>query len=244
VPEKETRRWGAAWAAAVAFVAVAAIVAGTLVYLFRSMGRLPGEAARGAREVAQELRRVAEAFRQGTITTSFTGYATSLTGSNFLQFARLQQTEIFERTDRRSLLWGQLPLPDVVVEARAPVEYTYYVDLDGRWDVRATEGLVRVTAPAPAFNAPALDPSALRFTVREGSVFRDEDVVTEGLKAALAELLRERARQHVPLVRDVGRRKVQEFVEKWLVERFSDGRAYRVEVAFADEAGPAPLPSG
>jgi hypothetical protein len=37
---------------------------------------------------------------------------------------------------------------------------------------------------------------------------------------------------------------VQEFVEKWLVERFSDGRAYRVEVAFADEAGPAPLPSG
>jgi hypothetical protein len=244
VADEQTRRSSAAWAAAVAFVAVAAIVAGTLVYLFRSIGRLPGEAAHGARMVAQELRRVAEAFRQGTITTSFTGYAATLTGSNFLQFARLQQTEIFERTDRRSLFWGQLQLPDVVVEARAPVEYTYYVDLDGRWDVRVAGGLVRVAAPAPAFNAPALDPSALRFTVREGSVFRDEDVVREGLKAALAELLRERARQHLPLVRDLGRRKVQEFVEKWLVERFADGRAYRVEVVFADEAAPLPAPSG
>ena len=50
-----------------------------------------------------------------------------------------------------------------------------------------------------------------------------------------------RARQHVPLVREAGRRKVEAFVETWLVQRFSDGRRYRARVRFADEpAEPQP----
>jgi hypothetical protein len=43
----------------------------------------------------------------------------------------------------------------------------------------------------------------------------------------------------VPLVRETGRRKVEAFVETWLIERFSDGKQYRARVVFADEAPPA-----
>jgi hypothetical protein len=98
------------------------------------------------------------------------------------------------------------------------------------------------------WNRPAPDVSALHFSVREGSVLRDEQLVLDRLRAELTPLLDRRARAHVPLVRETGRRKVEAFVETWLVQRFSDGKAYRARVVFADEpqaATPSPpaLPS-
>ncbi len=59
----------------------------------------------------------------------------------------------------------------------------------------------------------------------------------ERLQAGLTELSRARAAQHVSLVRDTGRVKIAEFVERWLRERFDDGAAHRVRVSFVDEAG-------
>jgi hypothetical protein len=84
--------------------------------------------------------------------------------------------------------------------------------------------------------------SALRISVREGSVLRDEQLVVERLRSELTPLLELRARAHVPLVRETGRRKVEAFVETWLVERFSDGKLYRARVVFADEP-PAATPA-
>jgi hypothetical protein len=183
---------------------------------------------------------VAQAFREGTITTSFASYATEVSGSNYLQFATLKQMEVFERREQLTVLWGQLALPDVVVEARAPIEYTYFLDLDKEWRFNVEEKRLDVITPPIEFNRPAIDVSALRFTVREGSVFRDEEVVRARLQQGLTTLAEGRAREHVPIVRELGRRKTAEFVEKWLVARFQDGNDYRVRVAFADELPPAP----
>jgi hypothetical protein len=123
----------------------------------------------------------------------------------------------------------------VVVEARVPVAYTYFLDLDKEWRFRLEPGIVSVHVPAVEWNRPAPDVSALRFTVREGSVFRDEQLVVDRLRAEMTPLLERRAHDHVPLVREAGRRKVEAFVETWLVKSFSDGKEYRARVLFADE---------
>ncbi|HUL76917.1 MAG TPA: hypothetical protein VL691_06605, partial [Vicinamibacteria bacterium] len=107
---------------------------------------------------------------------------------------------------------------------------------------------VLVVVPPVEWNPPAVDVSALRYEVREGSVLRDEQVVLDRLRAELTPLLDQRARAHVPLVREAGRRKVEAFVETWLVRGFTDGRAYRARVVFGDEPGattprPPALPS-
>lgn len=237
--EASRRGWPLAWAA----VAIVAIVAAVGVYVFHSARSLPGEAVAQGRAVLRDLARVAQAFEQGTITTSFTSYATEVTGSSYLQFARLQQTEIFERKDQKSLFWGQLPLPDVVVEARAPVEYTYYLDLNRPWKLTTDGSTLLVHSPPIEWNTPAVDVSALRFEVREGSVWRDEVQASDALKASLTQLCRERARQNVPLIRETGRRQTEDFVRRWLVTRFSDGRDYRVLVFFPDET-PKVAPPG
>jgi hypothetical protein len=52
-----------------------------------------------------------------------------------------------------------------------------------------------------------------------------------------------RAQENVALVREVGRREVEEFVETWLFRDFGEeARRYDVEVVFADEESELPLP--
>jgi len=220
---------------AIAAVAVVAISAASALYVFRSVRAIPGEALQGARQLMDDARGVAAAFRTGTATLSFASYATEVKAGMFLQFATLSQVEIFERKDEATLFWGQLALPEVIVEARAPVEYTYYLDLKAPWSFALDGGVVHVTAPPVAFNTPAVDASAIRYEVRKGSILRDEASVVEKLKLGLTELARRRAREHIALVRDTGRRQTEEFVETWLRSRFPDGAAFRAKVRFQDE---------
>jgi hypothetical protein len=229
------------WALAFAAVAVVAIVAATLVFLLRSAADVPGTVLKEGRAALQDLREVAAAFSTGTVTTTFRSYATEVTGTNRLQFAEVRQMEIFERRDEAAVLWGTLALPDVVVEARAPVEYTYFLDLDEEWTFRLEGKDVHVVAPRVEFNRPSVDVSALRYEVREESVLRDEQIALDKLRSELSGLTMRRARQQLPLVRETGRRSVEAFVETWLVQRFADGGDYRARVRFADEPPPEPV---
>jgi len=224
----------------VAVLALTLAFLGGLLFLLKRASDVPREMAREGREALKEVRSIAEAFRTGTITTSFTSYATEVGATSYFQFATLKQVEVFQRKDTATLLWGQLALPDVVVEARAPITYTYYLDLAKPWKLEQDGKTVLVTAPAIEFNTPAIDASAVRFEVREGSLFRDEDVAIEALRSGLTRMSLEKARQNIPLVREVGRHKAEEFVERWLETTFSDGRGYHAKVSFADEGPPPP----
>ena len=133
------------------------------------------------------------------------------------------------------MLWGQLQLPDVVVRARAPVEYTYWVDLDGAWDFRMEGQRIRVRAPAIEFSRPAVDVSELRYEVAADSLLRDEELALERLRAGITEMSRRRAADNVELIRELARRETEEFVARWLAARFVDGDDFTVEVLFADE---------
>lgn len=225
------------WAWPLALVLVVLILTGAALYVFVSLRDAPGRAVDKGREVLEDLAGVAAAFRQGTVETRFISYATGVTGGQRFQFATLEQTEIFRRRDRSSVLWGHLELPEVVVEVTAPVTYTYYLDLEGSWEMTLEEDgrTLRVRAPPIQFNPPAVDVSEIEYTVREGSLLRDEEAATANLKRTLTELTRLRAGGHVPLIRELGRRETEKFVATWLAHAFDDGDHYQVEVTFADE---------
>ena len=231
----EAPLFGTAWAVAVTVIAVVTMLVGAGIFVFRSVRELPAEAARGTLRAIEELQQVAAAFRQGTIRTEFSSYATSVTGSNYLQFATLRQTEVFTRTDRSSILWGSLQLPEVVVSATAPVEYTAYLDFNEEWQFNLTDQTLEVLAPPIHFNLPAIDASQIHYEIRQDSLLRDEEESLEELKLGLTQMSIRRSRDHLPLVRETGRRKTEEFIENWLVQSFGDGRDYRVRVVFADE---------
>ncbi|MCB1054263.1 MAG: hypothetical protein KDD11_01970 [Acidobacteria bacterium] len=226
-----------------AVLGVVAMLLGTFLYVFHSLRKIPGEAVAEGRKVLADLGRVAAAFNQGTVTTSFLSYATEIEGSSYFQFATLKQTEVFERRDAASTLWGYLELPAIVVRATAPVETTYYVDLDGRWEFTSDGHRIHVVAPPIRFNTPAVDVSKLRLEVAAGSLLRDEQQALDRLREGITHLSFQRARENIPLVRETARQRVEAFVGQWLAERFVDGDDFDVEVRFRDELPYSGIPS-
>ncbi|MEM7052064.1 MAG: hypothetical protein AAF604_20515 [Acidobacteriota bacterium] len=238
IVKSSPRRHRSSWPWAVASMVIVALLVGGALYLYRTTLSLPGKALEAGREVLGELRSVAAAFRQGSFETSFRGYTTSLEGTSRLQFATLKQQETFDLRDRAAVFWGEIELPEIVVEATAPVEYTYFVDFAGEWSFELSDDTLQVLAPPIEHNEPAIDASRLDYRVRTSSLIRDEAPALEQLKASLGNLARRRARQQLPLVREVGRRELENFVRNWLVEAFGDGGDYAIEVRFADELKP------
>lgn len=234
--QQEVRRPGSrAWPVAITVITVVAILAIVTVLILRSLTALPRAAVDQTKEVMGAVEDVAAAFRQGTIETRFISYATTVSGSNYLQFATLRRTEVFTRADRSSIFWGTVDLPDIVVSATAPVEYTAYLDLDEPWHMRLENGTLWVTAPSIRFNRPAIDASRIEFEIRQDSLLRDEQAALEELKKGLTRMSILRTRELKSLVRETGRRKVEDFVRNWLVQSFTDAEDLRIEVVFADE---------
>jgi hypothetical protein len=209
------------------------------IYAFKSCRDMPGEAldkaGRLVDQAGKRLAEVAAAFNQGTITTTFTSYATTVSGSQFLQFATLSQEERFRRTDQASTAFGYIPLPDVIVEADAPVTYTYYLDLNDKWEFTLKDGAITVVAPHIKFNKPAVDASRITYEVKKDSLIRDTHQALEELKSSITWMANQKARENIALVRETGRRQTEAFVRTWLARSFADGQKYPVAVHFRNE---------
>lgn len=235
------------WPLAFVTLTLGLIVAIVIGFVIIRLTQVPGNVVEGGRELARDaalaVERIAEAFSTGTVQTSFVSYATEISGSAFLQFATLDQTEVLERTDSASLLWGRLRLPDVVVEARVPVRYTYYLDLEDDWLLTLEGTTVTVLAPGVRANRPAVDASAIEYRVRGDSVLRDEDAVLEQLRLRITDQLAARAGENIALVRELGRRGTADFVRAFLLSQFGDDvESYRIDVRFRDEVDVSPAP--
>ena len=227
------------WPKAVTIMVVVGIFGGSGLLVVRMLRDMPGATLDKGTELVKtlggEAAKVALAFNEKTVREEFISHAAELAGTSRFQFATLKEGEIFQREETGSTAWGLIPLPKVVVEARAPVEYSYYLDFAGPWEFARTGQVLTVFPPAIAANPPALDVSALQFYTLEGSVWRNDGAVRERLKDTLTGALRKRAVTNAALVRETGRQRLAEFVEKWLAEKFSDGHDLRVKVVFPDE---------
>jgi hypothetical protein len=228
------------WARAITWITIVLILTGAVVFVFKSLRDLPGEGVdkigKTIAEAGEAMASVAGAFNQGTITTSFLSYAATLDANQYLQFATLRQTELFTQSDQTTTAFGYIPLPEVIVEARAPVEYTYFLDLNAPWRLEIEDGVIEVFAPPIKFNKPAIDASAIQYEVRKGSLLRNTVEAQENLKKSITFMTHQRARENIKLVRETGRRQTAEFVERWLAKNFADGKNHRVKVYFPGEA--------
>ncbi|HWX21525.1 MAG TPA: hypothetical protein VN578_16610 [Candidatus Binatia bacterium] len=238
-PKPATAVAGNPWAYPVMWMVIVVALVGGGVYVFKSCRDLPGEAlektGRLAEKVGQQLQNVAAAFNQGTVTTTFTSYATTLKGSQHFQFATVSQTEVFTRKDESSTAFGYVPLPDVIVEATAPVTYTYYLDLNQRWDFRLENGVIDVVAPDIKYNKPSVDVSRITYEVKKDSLLRKTREAMDNLKESITWMTYKKAEANIGLVRETGRKETETFVQNWLARSFADGTNYPVKVRFRSE---------
>ena len=236
-------------ALALAILVAASILVGRVARAPREMAAaVPQTIRETAAAVSDGLAKLAAAVRSRSVTTEFASTASEVRGTKKLQVAELTQVEVVERRDATRLLG--IPLPDVVVSAKAPVTYVYAVDLDERWVFDLEDRTVTVLAPEIGANAPAVDVSRLELVKAESSILRDEERVVEELRRSLTDVFSTRGRRNVPLVRETARKEVEAFVRSWLLRAYGIPEDVRVVVRFRGEpetvgpAGPALPPRG
>jgi hypothetical protein len=240
------------WPWVVLWLGLAGLIAVTGLWALQKLTSMPAvtldKGVALAKEVGEQAATVARAFHQQTIRQEFLSSAATLTGTSRLEVATLDEHETFRRKESDSIAWGIISLPSIVVQADVPVEYSYYLDFNGAWEFAQKDAVVTVYPPPIQPNTPAADISKLTFYTLEGHIWQDDKAVRDRLQGSLSAALRARAAEHIPLVREMARRQIQTFVEKWLATAFADGGQFQAKVVFPDERppqipdGPKPLP--
>ncbi|MBX2986431.1 MAG: hypothetical protein KF802_00910 [Bdellovibrionaceae bacterium] len=175
------------------------------------------------------------------MTSSFTSYVTGSRGVQRVQLFEADSVEVIERTSQYSLFWNTFKLPDMVVLARVPVRYVYYVDLQEPFEVSEADGRLRVQAPALKAALPAPDVSGLSFEVKSGGLFRDARAAFEDLRKTITPLLKENAERQIPLVREQAREQMKALILAWCRDSSACAhRAEQLDVRFQNEDAGAP----
>lgn len=186
------------------------------------------------------LSQIAENFRTGKVVTEFHDYVTEVKGLQRLQVASLKTTDVFTRVDSKSILWELIDLPDVKIEIKMPVEYTYYLDMKSKWNFEFDESLmhIKVTAPQLKPNTPAVNVSEMKVTILKGSIFRNVDAVKDSLFKELMPRLNQLAYEKVDLVRETARKEVTSFISNWFIQIYfknHNPKPKLISIHFEDE---------
>jgi hypothetical protein len=239
---------------------VALVVVAVVAYLAvdragraaESGARAPADAVERAGEAAEAI---AERFRTGTITTTFTAALPRLVpdGGTTLELATVEATETLRRTDERRVLFDLVSLGTSVSEIRVPTVYRYHVRLQESWRIEVRDGECLVHAPAirPTL-PPAIRTDRMERLSETGWLRFDAAEQMDELERSITPSVSERAAapETIALVKDQARRRLAEFVRDWLLaeDQWRSDRFTSVTVVFADEEPPPTLeleePSG
>ena len=164
----------------------------------------------------------------------------SRTKGGALELATVKATETLSRSDEQFVAWGLISLGETISEIRVPVTYRYHLDLSGKWEVRITGNICRVTAPAitPSL-PPAVHLAQIERRTSRGWGRFDSDKQMELLEKHLAHYVVERAPAYLKYadVREACRQTTREFVGAWLLRNteWRNDAFHVVEVRFRDE---------
>ena len=244
------------WAKTVSTVGVFLIIVFGILYIFRTSCEMPGKIVDKIGQImssgTNEIKEIAKAFMKGTVVTEFRSYAIEVTSSNYLQVAQLKTNEQFSRTVAKTIFWDKIDLPEIKVDIMVPVEYTFYVDLNGLWKFNLRDlGSepdeiidVIIHAPEIQLNRPSIN--LTRLTVnRKGSILRtDENEVEKQLLKEILPMCIRSGKDKIKLIRATAKDEVEKFVQNWFVNnQFKD---YKIKprvkaVYFADEKYPGKM---
>jgi len=228
------------WPVVVVLLALLVLVA---VHQVREAALDGGRAAvEGVRAVGSGAAEIAGRFASGTITTTFVAAIPRLVADDgtLLELAAYEATETLARADDRRIFFDMVPLGTTVSEIRVPVTYRYHLRLDETWRLDVADGVCIVHAPPirPTL-PPAIHTDRMEKRSESGWLRFDEDEQMEALERSITPTLSRRAADpdHLALVRETCRRRVEDFVRSWLLleDQWGPGRFTHVEVIFADE---------
>jgi hypothetical protein len=174
------------------------------------------------------------------ITQSFVAAIPRITRQLNLEIATSTQTEVFERTEGKTVLWGALDLGTNLVQIHLPVTYRYHACLREPWKLEVRGKVLAVRAPPirPSL-PPAIHTDQTRKLLVRGWGRLPPNDLLEELERQMTPVLCDYAAdaRHLELVRHPCRLAVADFVQLCLRGQTSwpAHKITALEVQFADE---------
>lgn len=131
--------------------------------------------------------------------------------------------EYFQRSDERYAAWGWVYLGRTTSEIKVPATYRFHIKLSELKRARLENGVLTVTAPAVTPSLPvAIDTSQMEKKAAGTWLRFDAAQQLAELEKSMTPDLNKRAEGHVSTVREIARKDIAEFVQKWIVEAHPD----------------------
>lgn len=189
----------------------------------------------------RKLKEFTESFSSGKVEEEFHSYISKLEGTNRLQVASIKSVDNFSKKDTKSILWDLISLPEVIVEIKAPVEYTYFIDLNRKWEFHWEEedSTIKIIAPKIQAGTPAVNVSKMEFSEKKGSILRDVNEVKNQLKNELTEKLEYVATNKIILIKEIAREETEIFLRNWFLNYYfkeSEYKPKKINIYFEDES--------
>ena len=160
------------------------------------------------------------------------------TKGGLLEVSKVTNTEQFQ-TSKEHTIFG-IPIGNTVSWIRVPAIYRFHIELDPKWKVQLVDNTFVVIAPAVKPSLPvAIDTANLeKQSAGVWSQFTGTALLDQLERSISADLEKKSLFPSMILLqRDVARKTVREFVEKWLItqEKWKATASYPILVYFEDE---------
>lgn len=126
-----------------------------------------------------------------------------------------------------------------LIELKAPVEYTYFIDLKEKWEFRWEEkdSSILIIAPAIQSGTPAVDVSKIEIYERKESFLRDVFAVKEKLRSELSNKLKYVAVEKISFIRETARKETKRFMYKWFLKYYFKDSEFKPDKIFVYFSG-------
>jgi hypothetical protein len=174
----------------------------------------------------------AENYLSGDRTESFTSYTTSLRGMAKMALCSAKRVEVLKLNVPTKLGLSYSELTIIM-----PVEYAYCVDMKGRWELKAENGILKVAAPELELLAASPDLSGTAVAVDRSVLdFGEAEKRIDSLKTQATARLKARGSRPdaIAEVKETARRELAAVVMAW-VANAKYGAVKSVVIRFADE---------
>lgn len=208
LPEPRQNNSGCIRACIWTALAILLIGAATLVYISNNVVSMMENAPKG--------------FFTRTINTNSGSILLEMgrTHGDVLEIASpLKTMEIFSKTDTKTAAWGWVSMGTATSEIKVPATYRFHINLSELQHARIENRVLIVMAPVIRPTLPvAFDTAGMEKKTSGGWLRFDTAEQLNDLEKSLSPALATRAQAHLLNIRELARKDMEEFVQKWIVE--------------------------
>ncbi len=174
------------------------------------------------------------------ITQTFIGYTEQIKKVQHLLLLKITRNETDRKEYKFSHPWimNGKTLSSSLMEVRAPVTFSYYVNMKDPWKIICEGETLTIIAPKIQVEEPATDLSRLETHIDSGKLIFNETAKLEELrKQFYTDMIKKaKSREYMDSVREDARRSLAEFANGWIIAELTKKYPVKyISVRFEDE---------